>query len=414
MREDLGMGRSQLDAYDESEPIGGFVAQLAAERFTGQADVGTSPRAHLYAIEGRIYLAERDGDPPIQSRFVTMGVVSPDQLARGAVQVGDSVSLAQLFDSDPNIDRAGLVGALEQTTAQTLGSLATAPAGTVTLHPLRHHPSGINQWLDSSSSRSNDTTVPPPPRVSALAGGLAPPPFGSTPSEPPPQAAVVPADRATLPTLGSWTPPTAEERLKTTENRFTPTGFSAFDLPKLASRPMSVSEITVAQAIIKADAEQPSITVPDDASSLSDAWLQELDKTTSNDTTSNDTTLNNTTLNHTALAALAGNPTFAELVKTPPSNPTVDTPTDIDSLLSMPSTAAGGTNGTSNGTTHHESDLTFDSASWTPPTSPKTAAEEIWSMVDELLRLEHQQDELAMSGAPDDEETRGRRRGKKG
>lgn len=414
MREDLGMGRSQLDAYDESEPIGGFVAQLAAERFTGQADVGTSPRAHLYAIEGRIYLAERDGDPPIQSRFVTMGVVSPDQLARGAVQVGDSVSLAQLFDSDPNIDRAGLVGALEQTTAQTLGSLATAPAGTVTLHPLRHHPSGINQWLDSSSSRSNDTTVPPPPRVSALAGGLAPPPFGSTPSEPPPQVAVAPADRATLPTLGSWTPPTAEERLKTTENRFTPTGFSAFDLPKLASRPMSVSEITVAQAIIKADAEQPSITVPDDASSLSDAWLQELDKTTSNDTTSNDTTLNNTTLNHTALAALAGNPTFAELVKTPPSNPTVDTPTDIDSLLSMPSTAAGGTNGTSNGTTHHESDLTFDSASWTPPTSPKTAAEEIWSMVDELLRLEHQQDELAMSGAPDDEETRGRRRGKKG
>ena len=408
------MGRSQLDAYDESEPIGGFVAQLAAERFTGQADVGTSPRAHLYAIEGRIYLAERDGDPPIQSRFVTMGVVSPDQLARGAVQVGDSVSLAQLFDSDPNIDRAGLVGALEQTTAQTLGSLATAPAGTVTLHPLRHHPSGINQWLDSSSSRSNDTTVPPPPRVSALAGGLAPPPFGSTPSEPPPQVAVAPADRATLPTLGSWTPPTAEERLKTTENRFTPTGFSAFDLPKLASRPMSVSEITVAQAIIKADAEQPSITVPDDASSLSDAWLQELDKTTSNDTTSNDTTLNNTTLNHTALAALAGNPTFAELVKTPPSNPTVDTPTDIDSLLSMPSTAAGGTNGTSNGTTHHESDLTFDSASWTPPTSPKTAAEEIWSMVDELLRLEHQQDELAMSGAPDDEETRGRRRGKKG
>ena len=408
------MGRSQLDAYGESEPIGGFVAQLAAERFTGQADVGTSPRAHLYAIEGRIYLAERDGDPPIQSRFVTMGVVSPDQLARGAVQVGDSVSLAQLFDSDPNIDRAALVGALEQTTAQTLGSLGTAPAGTVRLHPLRHHPSGINQWLDSSSSRSNDTTVPPPPRVSALAGGLAPPPFGSTPSEPPPQAAVVPADRATLPTLGSWTPPTAEERLKTAENRFTPTGFSAFDLPKLASRPMSVSEITVAQAIIKADAEQPSITVPDDASSLSDAWLQELDNTTLNNTTLNNTTLNHTTLNDTALPALAGNPTFAELVKTPASNPTVDTPTDIDSLLSMPSTAAGGTNGTSNGTTHHESDLTFDSASWTPPTSPKTAAEEIWSMVDELLRLEHQQDELAMSGAPDDEETRGRRRGKKG
>ena len=381
------MGRSQLDAYGESEPIGGFVAQLASERFTGQADVGTSPRAHLYAIEGRIYLAERDGDPPIQSRFVTMGLVSPDQLARGAVQVGDSVSLAQLFDSDPNIDRAGVVEALEQTTAQTLGSLGTAPAGTVTLHPLRHHPSGINQWLDSSSSRSNDTKVPPPPRLSALAGGLAPPPFGSTPSEPPPQVAVVvPADRATLPTLGTWTPPAAEERLKTAENPVTPTDFGALDLPKLASRPMSVSEITVAQAIIKADA----------------------------DTTFNDTTFNDTEQNDTALPALAGNPTFAELVKTPASNPTVATPTDIDSLLSMPSTAAGGTNGTSNGTHHHESDLTFDSASWTPPTSPKTAAEEIWSMVDELLRLEHQQDELAMSGAPDDEETRGRWRGKKG
>jgi hypothetical protein len=76
VREGVGMSRSQLDAYGEGEAIWGFVAQLGAERFTGQASVGVGARLHLFATEGHVYFAERDGDARIESRFVNMGVLT--------------------------------------------------------------------------------------------------------------------------------------------------------------------------------------------------------------------------------------------------------------------------------------------------------------------------------------------------
>ena len=84
-REGGGMNRSQLQEYGGDEPIWGFVAQLGAERFTGQADVGDAPRVHLYAAEGRVYFAERDGDAPVESRLVASGALTDEQLQCGGV-----------------------------------------------------------------------------------------------------------------------------------------------------------------------------------------------------------------------------------------------------------------------------------------------------------------------------------------
>ena len=87
------MIRSQLQNSREDDPTWGFVAQLGAERFTGEVQLGSTPRVRLYVDEGAIYFAERDGDSPLQSRLVVRGPLSPArQLARGGVFVDGSAS----------------------------------------------------------------------------------------------------------------------------------------------------------------------------------------------------------------------------------------------------------------------------------------------------------------------------------
>ena len=56
------MIRSQLNSYMGGDPIWGFVALIGTERFTGEAAVGLDPRVRLFAVDGRIYFAEREGE----------------------------------------------------------------------------------------------------------------------------------------------------------------------------------------------------------------------------------------------------------------------------------------------------------------------------------------------------------------
>ena len=329
------MSRSQLDAYGGNDPIWGFVDRLGADRFSGQADVGVSPRVHLYATEGRIYFAERDGDDPIESRFVTMGVLTAEQLERGGVRFGDDVSLARLFTRDPSVDRDEVELVVEMMTSKTLAAVAIEP------------------------TRPGNGMIAP------------------TSTSAPQTAVVGPVDPATLPTLGTWTPLTAEERQRSAGHTFAPMDFTSLDLPKLAARPMSVGEITAAQAMVAATAPtnvRQAGTTP--------AVLPPLSTRPDSVTTTS---------------------TFAQLLKTPPSNPTVEQSTNIETLLSSKHTSNGTSNGTGNGTTP-----------WKPPASPLDTVGEIWEMVDQMLGLDVEDASLAMAGVAGDNRSRGWRRGKKG
>ena len=146
------MIRSQLDAYSGTEPIWGFVAQLGAERFSGSAVVGQDPRVRLWVADGSVYLAERDGDASIEDRLVDAGVLSPEQLARGAVQVGATRSLARLFTRDPSIDRDAVELAIELANERVLDEVGARPVVRHELHPLRHHPSGLHQWAPPAAA----------------------------------------------------------------------------------------------------------------------------------------------------------------------------------------------------------------------------------------------------------------------
>jgi hypothetical protein len=83
-REGRSVIRSQLNSYSGSDPIWGFVALLGHERFTGEAAVGLDPRVRLFAVDGRVYFAEREGDAPVSTRLVNCGAVTTTQLEHGA------------------------------------------------------------------------------------------------------------------------------------------------------------------------------------------------------------------------------------------------------------------------------------------------------------------------------------------
>ena len=146
------MIRSQLNSYSGADPIWGFVALIGSERYTGEAAVGIDPRVRLFAVDGRVYFAERDGDAPIGTRLVNCGVVSTTQLEAGAVQVGETTSLARLFQRQPAIDRDAVELTIELATESLLESVANKAVGMPEVFPLRHHSSGVHHWLRAATT----------------------------------------------------------------------------------------------------------------------------------------------------------------------------------------------------------------------------------------------------------------------
>jgi hypothetical protein len=469
VREGVGMSRSQLDADGVGEPIWEFVAQMGTDRFTGQATVGVSPRVHLYAFEGRVYFAERDGDAAIESRFVNMGVLTPDQLDRGAVRLGNGVSLARLFSREPAIDRDAVELALEMMTAQTLESVAMEPTGAVELFPLRHHATGIHQWNPLAAPQPVDHAVAAPPHdtpVTDVLANAADDPVAPVTRSVPQVGKVEIADPSTLPTLGAWNPPTVEERMRGSEDRYAPkSDFSTLNLPKLASRPMSVDEITAAQAAAPAPIATPLVGAGEDLATLVQrindddladpvpsieqeaafvstsapvtpsapsgppiSWAEHAAASFDHadqqvaissitlvadapicDTAADDAQplhasvfANLPPLTREAPSTLVTS-TFAQIVKTPASNPTVEQGMDLEALFAAPPAPPRPA---------HE--VPFSASSWEPPVSPQATAEEIWGLVDEMVDHGAQDDSLVTSGATGEKKPRGWRRSKKG
>ncbi len=146
------MIRSQLNSYSGADPIWGFIALIGSERYTGEAAVGIDPRVRLFAVDGRVYFAEREGDAPIGTRLVNCGAVSTTQLEAGVVQIGETTSLARLFQRQPTIDRDAVELTIDLATESLLESIASKAVGMPEVFPLRHHSSGVHHWLRSAAS----------------------------------------------------------------------------------------------------------------------------------------------------------------------------------------------------------------------------------------------------------------------
>ncbi|MEI7547798.1 MAG: hypothetical protein WCK21_07045, partial [Actinomycetota bacterium] len=172
------MVRSQLNSYSGNDPIWGFVALVGAERFTGEAAVGLDPRVHLFAADGRVYYAEREGEPPVGTRLVSCGAITAAQLEAGSVRLGGTASMARLFQRQPLIDRDAVELTIEHATEALLESVANKPVGMPEVFPLRHHPAGLHHWLRSAATLA--PTVEPTPEPMAQPLLVSPPPAAPT------------------------------------------------------------------------------------------------------------------------------------------------------------------------------------------------------------------------------------------
>ena len=212
------MTRSELQDHGADEPVWRFIAQLERERFTGQADVGVDTRVELYVAEGRVYFAQKADDPPLGARLVSTGVITGEQFRNGSVKVGDNVSLARLFQRVPAVDRDAVELMTERLGRQVLETVSERPVGSVVLHPLRHHPSGIHQWFPDAPPAPEDDE--PSPAMAALVHDVVAAVSGAVPvvsaepePTPVPMPAPAPAPAMTFEVL--VTDPTAETALPT-------------------------------------------------------------------------------------------------------------------------------------------------------------------------------------------------------
>ncbi|MGD9998157.1 MAG: hypothetical protein AB7U39_14640 [Ilumatobacteraceae bacterium] len=181
-------------------PVWAILDAAGLRRFTGELTMHCHPAVRAYFNDGEVYFAEREGDPPIGERLLEYGVVTPEQLAAGSVQLGAVTHLGRLFDRVPDLDRDPVEVVLELVTGEVLGEIADHTADGVTIASYRHHPSGVWKWRKPTAAATGpDTTempiteqvsVTPPVAPVALAAPTLPRPEGFQP--PSPQLEVAP------------------------------------------------------------------------------------------------------------------------------------------------------------------------------------------------------------------------------
>jgi hypothetical protein len=181
MQADIG---TELLGLTGAFPRPGWVVldALRERRFTGEVVVTTSIDVTVYVDTGRIYFAERHGDPSLGLRLVDAGTLAAAELADGAMRIAGAEYLGRLFERVPAVDRHAVVATTEIMTEECLGWLAGQRVHAIDVTPYRHHPAGVQRWFDTEPAGPSGPLPAPPPGAIPL---LLPPPLPSaTPQTP--------------------------------------------------------------------------------------------------------------------------------------------------------------------------------------------------------------------------------------
>jgi hypothetical protein len=448
------MLRSQLKSYSGADPIWGFVSLVGSERFTGEAVLGPTPRVHLYAVDGRVYYAERDDDRPVGARLLAAGSITAAQLDQGSVDVGGMPSLARLFQRQPLIDRDAVELTIEAATESLLESVADLAAGEVEVFPLRHHPSGIHHWLRSAgavplhaasmSVRTVSAAVVAAPQeaaqivdespapdlaaagvVSAVDGEIAEVSVADAPipvrdaATPEPTASATADPAATLPERPEFTSDGASDSAAETDGA-TPPELAALRWGVDVDGPDEGADNTGGDAETDAETDASGADSPDTADETDDTMSDDTmsDDTMSDDTMSDDTmsddTMSDDTMSgsgpdrSTAPAGVAELPLVARLAPLPSTDtahlsglPDADELPPLGAVTYLPSSLSS-SDGHSVPTTDRLADAEVNIFAPTPPAAgddlPKLAAAPIG--VDQLMSDQAASAASAVSGQP--------------
>ncbi len=133
------MRRGPLAEY----PIDKLLTTAAAERLSGVIVLRSSTAGSVFLVDGDLYLAELDGQPPLEERLVAAGLLSREQVERYSEPGEEGPYLGLALDTDSDIDESRIGEFLLDVTASALVHFAAATDGEFELDPYSTHPAGI-------------------------------------------------------------------------------------------------------------------------------------------------------------------------------------------------------------------------------------------------------------------------------
>ncbi len=114
---------------------------------TGELSLATTPTTHVYLRDGQVYFAERTTDGGLGVRLLVEGVITRQQMGKGALLVSGVEHLGRMFQRDPSIDRQPVELCVELMTDDLLTSVANDVIDHYTMTMYKRHPNGIDRWL---------------------------------------------------------------------------------------------------------------------------------------------------------------------------------------------------------------------------------------------------------------------------
>ena len=114
---------------------------------TGELTLATTPATHVYLRDGQVYFAERSTDGGLGVRLLVEGIITRQQIGKGALLVSGVEHLGRMFQRDTSIDRQSVELCVELMTDETLTSVANDVIPHYVMTMYKRHPSGIDRWL---------------------------------------------------------------------------------------------------------------------------------------------------------------------------------------------------------------------------------------------------------------------------
>ena len=114
---------------------------------TGALSLATTPTTHVYLRDGHVYFAERSTDGGLGVRLLVEGVITRQQMGKGALLVSGVEHLGRMFQRDASIDRHSVELCVELMTDDVLTSVANDVIDHYMMTMYKRHANGIDRWL---------------------------------------------------------------------------------------------------------------------------------------------------------------------------------------------------------------------------------------------------------------------------
>ena len=128
-------------------PIETLLADAAAERINGILVIRSEVNGQIYLVDGDVYIAEVDGQPPLAERLVAAGLLTERQVEEHGVKSEEGIYLARALDTDVTIDEDAIDAYLLDISAATIARFIGSAEGEFDLDPYGAHSAGVlSSW----------------------------------------------------------------------------------------------------------------------------------------------------------------------------------------------------------------------------------------------------------------------------